>query len=85
MAVLFFSLDWEKWLSFFSVFSATGLSAGAVAGIAVSTVLVIGAALIGYCCYCRHYRQPADTPFQQFEDFGGEGGYDNESVSSDSM
>ena len=65
--------------------AATGLSAGAAAGIAVSTVLVIGAALIGYCCYRRHYRQPADTPFQQFEDFGGEGWYDNESVSSDSI
>ena len=66
--------------------ATTGLSAGAAAGIAVSTVLVIGAALIGYCCYRRHYRQPAgSTPFQQFENFGGEGGYDNERFSTDSM
>ena len=68
--------------------AATGLSAGAVAGIAVSTVLVIGAALIGYCCYRRRYQQPADsdsTPFQQFAEFGGESGYDNESFSADTM
>ena len=60
--------------------AATGLSAGAVAGIAVSTVLVMGAALIGYCCYRRRYQQPAEpdsSPFQHFEEFGGEGWYDN--------
>ena len=68
--------------------AATGLSAGAAAGIAVSTVLVIGAALIGYCCYRRRYQQPAEsdsTPFQQFEVFGAEGWDDNESFSADSM
>ena len=55
--------------------AATGLSAGAVAGIAVSTVLVIGAALIGYCCYRRRHQQPAESdnrPLQQFGEFGGE-------------
>ena len=68
--------------------AATGLGAGAVAGIAVSTVLVIGAALIGYCCYRRRYQQPAESnssPFQQVEEFGGEAGYDNESFSFDGM
>ena len=62
--------------------AATGLSAGAVAGIAVSSVLVIGAALIGYCCYRRRYQQPAEpdnVPFQQFEEFGGEDWFDNAS------
>ena len=68
--------------------AATGLSAGAVAGIALSTVLVIGAALIGYGCYRRRYQQPAESdnvPFQQCVEFGGEDGYDNESFSADSM
>ena len=57
---------------------AAGLSGGAVAGIALGTVFVLGAALAGYCCY-RRYRQaatPNDVPFQRF----GEYGYEDESI-----
>ena len=62
---------------------ATGLSAGAVAGIALGTVFVLGAALAGYCCY-RRYRQaaqPDNVPFQRF----GEYGVEDESLSADDI
>ena len=62
---------------------ASSLSAGAVAGIAVGTVFILGAALAGYCCYRRHHQpvNPNGTPFQRF----GEYGYEDESFSADSF
>ena len=56
---------------------ATGLSAGAVAGITVGTVLVLGAALAGYCCY--HYRRSAEggPNSTHFHHCSGECGHEN--------
>ena len=60
-----------------SLLAATGLSAGAVAGIAIGSVFILGAALAGYCCYRRHH-QPTEsggTSVQHLDEFGGEYGY----------
>ena len=61
---------------------ATGLSATAVAGIAIGTVLVLGTALAGYCYYRRHHQSSDHASFQRFE---GEYGYDDGSFSDDSF
>ena len=56
---------------------ATGLSAGAVAGITVGTVLVLGAALAGYCCY-RYRRSAEGSPnIAPLQHFSCEHGYEN--------
>ena len=43
-----------------SALLANGLSSGAVIGITVGTVFILGAALAGYCCY-RHHRSDRAT------------------------
>ena len=60
---------------------ATGLSAGAVAAIALGSVLVLGAALAGYCYYRRQHQSanPNGMPFQRF------GQYEDDSFSADSI
>ena len=59
---------------------ATGLSAAAVAGIAMGTVLVLGAALAGYCYYRRHHQSSDGASFERFD---GEYGYNDGSFSDD--
>ena len=61
---------------------ATGLSAAAVAGITMGTVLILGTALAGYCCYRRHHQSSDRASFHRFE---GEYGYDDGSFSDDSF